>query len=213
MQKVCKRNPDISIIVPVYNLEKFLDPLINSLKAQNLGEYIAEYIFVLNNCTDQSEKVIKKSKLGRILTCERQGCGLARNVGFEEAKGKYIWFMDGDDWVLSDTAIKDVLDRAYAEDLNILRIPFTSNYFNREYFSMVWQYLLKKDFVEEFRFSARQPSEDDEYMVKVLNKAGFSPMTYFGLPHMTEALYYYNYYREGSNMYRYMLGENINGDI
>ncbi len=213
MQKVCKRNPDISIIVPVYNLEKFLDPLINSLKAQNLGEYIAEYIFVLNNCTDQSEKVIKKSKLGRILTCERQGCGLARNVGFEEAKGKYIWFMDGDDWVLSDTAIKDVLDRAYAEDLNILRIPFTSNYFNREYFSMVWQYLLKKDFVEEFRFSARQPSEDDEYMVKVLNKAGFSPMTYFRLPHMTEALYYYNYYREGSNMYRYMLGENINGDI
>ena len=212
MQTLCEC--DVSVIVPVYNLEKFLDPLLASLKEQDLGDYKAEFIFVLNNCTDKSEEVINESDIEcTIVSCDKQGCGHARNLGFEIAKGKYIWFMDGDDWLLEKTAIKDALDKAYAEDLNILRIPFDSENFYMNYFSMVWQYLLKRDFVKEFRFSHIQPCEDDEYMVKVLNKAGYSPATYLRMPHLNNIYYYYNYLREGSNMYRVkVLGEDITGD-
>ena len=215
MQTLCKCKIDISVIVPVYNLELWITPLLVSLKKQDLGPYTAEYIFVLNNCKDESEQVIRE--VGKelnpiILTCEHQGCGNARNAGFEIAKGDYVWFMDGDDWLTKDTAIKDALDKAYGKAYDIIRVPFDSNGFDYNYFSMVWQYVMRRNFIKEFRFSHIQPCEDDEYMLKVLHKAGYSPATYLKMPHLLNIYYFYNYLREGSNMYRVrILGEDING--
>lgn len=204
MQTLQQRPVDLSIIVPVYNLEKFLDPLLRSLKEQDFGPYNVEIVFVLNNCTDRSEDVIRESGLPcRILACTTQGCGPARNTGLEATTGEYIWFMDGDDWLLYDTAVRDALDRAKFNRPDVLRIPFTSNLFHRDYFSMVWQYLLKRDFVKEFRFPDFMPSEDDAYMAEVLGKMGLKPWEFLWLPKVEGApLYYYNYLREGSNMYR-----------
>lgn len=206
MQTLQQREIDLSIIIPVYNLEDYLEPMIDSLLDQDLGGYKVEYIFVLNNCTDDSGMVI--ADIGRelkpiVLNCEEHGCGCARNVGFDYCKGKYVWFLDGDDWLLKDYAIKKVLDKAYAEDLDILYIPFESIKFTWHYFSMVWQYLLKREFVEEFKFPSYQPAEDDAYMEQVLAKAGSDRHMYEFLPSMNEPLYFYNYMREGSNMYRW----------
>ena len=210
MQTLHKRNKDISIIIPVYNLEDFLGPMLMCLSVQDLGSYQEEILFVLNNCTDRSEDVIRESELDcRIITCETQGCGPARNRGLEEATGNYVWMMDGDDWLCSSTAIKDVLDRAYADDLDILRIPFASNYYHWQYFSMVWQYLLRREFISGFRFPDYQPAEDDAYMSEVLAKAGCNRYNHMSLPSMSEQLYFYNFMREGSNMVRHMRGEKI----
>ena len=211
MQTLCERNTDISVIVPVYNLEKWITPLLESLKSQDLGDYKAEYIFVINCCTDKSDEVIRESGLEcKIAYCCIQGCGEARNTGFEIAKGKYIWFMDGDDWLLSDTAIKDVLDKAYRDDLDILRVSWESNRFNYPYFSMVWQYVFKRSYIEEFRFPNIQPCEDDAYMDMVLAKKHLNRDTYFAIPVIYTPLYFYNYLREGSNMYRHhILGERV----
>lgn len=210
MSALCECEKDLSIIIPVYNLEHHIFPIIDTLMHQNLGGYSVEVLFVLNNCTDHSEDVIRKSGIDcGILYCEKQGCGCARNVGIDVAKGQYIWFMDGDDWLLSDTAIRDVLDKAYEEDLNILWIPFASDLYRQNYYSMVWQYLLKKDFIAEFRFPDYQPAEDDAYMREVLTKAGKNTYNYMDLPRMDRPLYFYNYLREGSNMFRYNRGEKI----
>lgn len=209
MQTLCKCDPCLSVIVPVYNLERWITPLLDSLKAQDLGDYKVEYIFVINCCTDRSEEVIRESGLDcKILHCDIQGCGAARNTGFEQARGKYIWFMDGDDWLLEDDAIKQVLDKIISEDLDILRISWESDKFPYAYFSMVWQYIFKKEFIDEFRFVNIQPSEDDEYMERVLKKAHRNRDTYFALPVIYTPLYFYRYLREGSNMYRHhILGE------
>ena len=200
---------DLSVIIPVYNLEKFIKPMLLSLKGQKLGEYKVQIIFVINNCTDRSEDIIRESGVGTIIQCKEQGCGPARNEGLKIATGNYVWMMDGDDWLLSDTAIKEVLDKAYAEDLDILYIPFKSNLYRGMYFSMVWQYLLKREFIEEFQFPNTQPAEDDDYMLEVLKKAGKDRNSYVFLPQMPYALYFYNYLREGSNMYRFFKGEKI----
>lgn len=201
---------DLSVIIPVYNLEKHIQPMLTSLKYQELNEYKVEVIFVLNNCTDDSEKIIKANMPdARILYCSIQGCGSARNVGMDAATGEFIWFMDGDDWLLSDTAIKDVLDKAYREDLNILWIPFASDRYQYQYFSMVWQYLFRRSFVDEFRFPDIQPAEDDAFTAWVLRKAGRNQGNYMWLPRMEKPQYFYNYMREGSNMFRYYRGEKI----
>lgn len=201
---------DISIIIPVYNLERFIVPMLGTLIAQDYGKYKAEIIFVLNNCTDRTEAIIRLSELDcTIINCEIQGCGPARNAGLEIATGKYVWFMDGDDWLLSDTAVRDVLDKAYAEDTDILWIPYASDTFRYYYFSMVWQYLFKREFIGELRFPNCQPGEDDAFTGELLEKCGYGRHEPTRLPHVDKPLYYYNYMREGSNMFRVWNGEKI----
>ena len=201
---------DVSIIIPVYNLERFIAPMINSLLIQDYGEYKAEIIFVLNNCTDNSETVIRVSGIDcTIINCDIQGCGPARNAGLEIATGKYIWFMDGDDWLLSDTAVRDVLDKAYAEDTDILWIPYASDKFRYFYWSMVWQYLFKRELIGDLRFPNYQPAEDDAFTAELLDRVGVGRYEPTRLPHMETELYFYNYMREGSNMFRVWSGEKI----
>ena len=210
MSALFERKTDLTVIVPVYNLEGYLEPLLTTLEMQDVNGYKVETIFVLNNCTDGSEQVIRDSVLDcKIVFCSEQGCGCARNKGLNIAQGEYIWMMDGDDWLLSDTAIRDVLDKAKACNLNILRIPYASEKFQYLYFSMVWQYLFRMDYIKEFRFPSYQPGEDDAFMLKVLEKAGHNPMNFYLLPSMDRPLYYYNYMREGSNMFRCRNGERI----
>lgn len=200
---------DISIIIPVYNLEEFITPMLDCLKRQYYGDYTHEIIIVLNNCTDNTEQVIKDSGLEcTLINCEQQGCGCARNAGLDIATGKYIWFLDGDDWLLSDTAVKEVLDRAQGKH-NIIYIPFESDTYLYQYFSMTPQYLLKREFIGDIRFPNYQPAEDDAFMKEVLSKAGYTIWNYLRLPRVDKALYYYNYGRPGSNMMRFHAGEKI----
>lgn len=208
MQTLQQRKIDLSVIVPVYNLENYIAPLLDSLIRQDLYIFRVEFIFVMNNCTDRSEEVIRESGLNcKILYCKEQGCGCARNRGLEEAQGTYIWFLDGDDWLLSHTAIRDVLEKAFRESLDILYIPLTSDGFKVKYFSMVPQYLLKWEFVKEFRFPSIMPSEDDAYMLEILRKAGKDRHNFMTLPSMDRPLYFYNYPREGSVMQRHYQGK------
>lgn len=209
MPTLCERNPDLSIIVPVYNLEDWLNPMLKSLIGQEVGDYDVEIIFVLNNCTDDSEGVIRRSGLEcKIITCDIQGCGPARNAGFDIARGKYIWFLDGDDWLMSPAAVREVLDKAEGVQ-DIIYVPFASMTYRWQYFSMVPQYLLRREFVQEFRFPHIQPAEDDAYMDMVLAKAGRNRYTYMQLPRIDHPLYYYNFGRPGSNMMRHYAGEKI----
>ena len=109
---------------------------------------------------------------------------------------------------MSSTAVKQVLDKAGGVH-DIVYVPFASQTYKYNYFSMVPQYLLKREFVEGIRFPDYQPAEDDAYMDAVLAKAGRNRYTYMYLPRVDHALYYYNYGRPGSNMMRYYAGEKI----
>ena len=205
MPSLCKRSTDVSLIIPVYNLEHHIQPMLDSLAAQRT-DYATETIFVLNNCTDKSEDIIRASGIGEILYCTKQGCGCARNVGLEHSTGEYIWFLDGDDWLLSDTAIQEALDLAQGQ--NLIRVAWESNRFRLNYFSMVWQYVIHNKLAKSVRFPDYQPSEDDAYMEKILAMAGYNRYNFSFLP-TTRELYYYNYLRDGSNMQRYLSGEKI----
>ena len=102
----------ISIIVPVYNAEKYIDVALQSICGQTYKEL--EIILVDDGSTDKSlarcEEWAKKD--GRIIVHhqENAGASAARNKGLELATGKYVMFIDGDDWIE-----KNMLEVLYTE--------------------------------------------------------------------------------------------------
>jgi CDP-glycerol glycerophosphotransferase len=95
--------PLISIIMPIYNLEDYLDKCLDAITKQEFKNI--EIIAVDGGSTDRSAKILdaKKREDPRftVITRDRIGPGEARNVGMDEATGEYIWFVDGDDIVAS----------------------------------------------------------------------------------------------------------------
>ena len=88
-----------SVILPVYNLEKYLRECLDSIKNQSLKEF--EVICINDGSTDNSLEILKeyaKSDLRfKVIDQQNQGVSVARNRGIELARGKYIAFIDGDD--------------------------------------------------------------------------------------------------------------------
>lgn len=194
---------DLSIIVPCHNLEKYIKPLLLSLNRQVFTKEV-EAIFVLDDCIDNTETVIRDtldtSKYSLKIHNEVfHACGLARNKGLELSCGKYIWFMDGDDWLIQDDAIEGLLGIMIDRDYPMLRFRYTSQYYpySMQMFMMVWQYIFKRETIGDIRFTNIQPHEDLEFMRKIFTK--FPTTTYM----INLDIYYYNYGRENSNMMQY----------
>ncbi len=93
--------PKVSIIVPVYKTEKYLDRCIKSLKDQTLKDI--EIILVddgsPDSCPMLCDNAAKEDERIRVVHKENQGLGMARNSGIDAASGKYIGFVDSDDYV------------------------------------------------------------------------------------------------------------------
>lgn len=95
---------NISVIIPVYNSEKYLRDCLNSIQKQTMKEI--EVIIINDGSTDSSreicEEFIRNDKRFRLTTIENQGQGNARNIGISQSKGKYLMFVDSDDQVDKD---------------------------------------------------------------------------------------------------------------
>ncbi|MDR2465254.1 MAG: glycosyltransferase, partial [Streptococcaceae bacterium] len=123
--------PKVSIIIPVYNVEDFLDETLGSVASQT---YTAiELILVDDGSTDGSQQVMQDFKKGheddfdiRILYQENQGQSAARNYGVAESTGDYIYFLDSDDFIDPET-IEVLVERSLKDDLDLVlfqAIPF-----------------------------------------------------------------------------------------
>ena len=110
---------DISIIVPIYKTEKYLRKCLDSLVNQTKEEL--EFILINDGSPDNSEKIIKEYKDNRIhyYKNKNQGIGKTRNYGIEKACGKYLLFVDSDDYLRLDTC-QVLYDKAEEEDLDII---------------------------------------------------------------------------------------------
>lgn len=91
----------ISVIVPVYNVESYLEHCINSILKQTYQEI--EIIIVNDGSSDKSEMICKRLEENnnniKVVSQRNQGVSVARNQGIELAQGEYITFVDGDDWL------------------------------------------------------------------------------------------------------------------
>ena len=141
----------VSVIIPVYNAEPYLEECLESICNQTLKSI--EIICVNDGSTDKSLNVLNKfanqdSRI-RIINQENRGQSQARNVGIRQAQGKYIYFLDSDDY-LSVEALETLVNTMEAGDLEILL--FNANVFGeggveekrlqteKDYFKRVHEY-------------------------------------------------------------------------
>ena len=106
--------PKVSVIIPVYNTEKYLRQCLDSIVNQTLIDI--EIICIDDGSTDMSLKILEEYSRAdsrfTILHQTNQYAGVARNRGLDEAKGKYIFFMDSDDYCdlqLLDKTVKNIV--------------------------------------------------------------------------------------------------------
>ena len=103
----------LSIIIPVYNVEKYLAKCFDSIIQQCTTDNI-EIIIVNDGSPDNSLEIIAKyhkdyASLIKVVNQKNQGLSMARNNGLDIASGDYVWFVDSDDW-LPENAIQNVLN-------------------------------------------------------------------------------------------------------
>ena len=107
----------LSVIIPIYNVEKYIPQCLDSILNQSFKDF--EIICVNDGSSDNSLSVLQsyKAKDERIIIIDKknEGSGIARNAGLSIAKGDYIYFVDGDDWVEENVFDKII---AKADELN-----------------------------------------------------------------------------------------------
>ena len=114
----------VSVIVPVYNVEKYIEKCIRSIMEQTLEEI--EIIIINDGSPDRSLEIVNRLK---VITKKNGGLSSARNVGIKMATGKYIQHIDGDDWVEKDF-LKSMYEFAEKENLDILISDYYKDYSN-----------------------------------------------------------------------------------
>lgn len=105
----------LSIIVPVYNVENYIRPCIESIFNQGLDESCFEVIIVNDGTEDKSMEmiadIIKIHNTITVINQDNQGVSVARNNGIEAAKGQYVLIIDSDD-LLNENSLKPILEIA-----------------------------------------------------------------------------------------------------
>ena len=97
----------ISLVIPVYNVEKYIDNCIKSCLEQNIQDEDYEIIIINDGTKDKSMDKVdiyykQYPNLIKIYNQENKGLSAARNLGLNMANGDYIWFIDSDDWITTN---------------------------------------------------------------------------------------------------------------
>lgn len=123
------KGPKISVVVPVYNVEKCLSRCVNSIIDQTYKDI--EIILVNDGSTDKSGKLCedfaKDDKRIQVVHQKNAGLSAARNTGIEKSTGEYVLFVDSDDWIDKKT-IELTLKVAQNNNANIVEFGFRSIY-------------------------------------------------------------------------------------
>ena len=127
--------PKVSVIIPVYNTEKYLKKCLDSIVAQTLQDI--EILCIDDGSTDSSLEILweyarKDARFKIYQNLENKGLSYTRNVGMDHACGEYIQFVDSDDWIEPDT-----MERLYttANDNQLDLLKYLSNRLKKDLFS------------------------------------------------------------------------------
>ncbi|QQP69593.1 glycosyltransferase [Carnobacterium sp. CS13] len=220
-----KNNPIVSVIVPVYNVETYIEECLDSIVKQNYPHL--EIIVVDDGSTDDSNQLVKNYlEDERILFIEQENKGLsgARNSGLKKATGKYILFVDSDDYIgltmlenlvslmeesqadlvrfngaafvdgMEKTADQDYYDFSHRLQEKKIYQEDSFRANSRTFVSPVYLYLMKRSILTEHDLWFREDIIHEDEL--------FTPQVFLSIQSMVyvNAFYYYRRYRENSIM-------------
>ena len=198
--------PKISVIVPVYNVEKYLHECVDSILAQTFTDF--ELILINDGSQDSSgaicEEYAAKDKRITLIHQENQGQAAARNNAITIAQGEWIHFVDSDDVIHPQMLeiLYDAVDettkismcglckgtelpddfRSQKNDYSFKKCPVTekeliSMYNDFYQYWVVWAKLIKKEIVEKYLFTCGRIYEDTAVVFKWINETEFVNIT------------------------------------
>lgn len=195
-EKVHKLNPEVTLIVPIYNTELYLRRCIDSILNQTFENF--ELILVNDGSSDGSKRICEEycEKDCRVILINKknEGVSVARNVGLDIARGTYIGFVDSDDFIYKDMlkltleTIKneggDIVEFEYTEVKNTNlciqyekedRVLIRGNHITGltrqidvPFSNVVWNKLYKKEILSQIRFRNARICEDVEFSYRVM---------------------------------------------
>lgn len=219
----------VSVIVPIYNVEKYLSDCLNSIINQTYKNL--EIILVDDGSTDESSTIAnyysKKDKRIKVFHKKNGGLSDARNFGIEKANGKYLLFVDSDDFI-EVTMIEELINsiNEFHSDISVCGRYIYSNEIIDEKHSLkekkiyntedalkevllgkdmeeaTWDKLYKKELFEDIRFPIGEINEDIVTIPLVIGKAKI-------VSHVGKPLYYYRYNPTGISKSAYSEKKNI----
>lgn len=194
----------LSFIVPFYNVEPYIEECIRSLYAQDIPWKDYEVICVDDCSPDGSRAIVERLQkeyptLQLLTTPENLRQGGARNMALDVAKGKYIWFIDSDDYIQTN-CLAALLKQAEEEDLDILDFDFSADaaqhyrknevsfdmgpctgtdyVFDQRYggrwswrCSCVWGGLMTRTLIGDLRFREKVQFEDNDFALLLYARA------------------------------------------
>ena len=214
---VSMKNYLISIIIPVYNTEKYLRRCLDSVLVQTYRSF--ELILVVDDSPDNSPQICDEyaTKDDRIVVIheERKNVSLARNVGLDNARGEFVTFVDSDDYLLPlyleslVTKMSEDVDAVFISrfderenerSLVTLKTParfglceFKKNYDDYDVPGSVWAKLYRRELIDDIRFDGSSTRNEDF----LFNFRYYSRCRNFGKVH-----FICDYYKMGSRIKR-----------
>lgn len=199
----------LSIIVPVYNAERYLPECLGSLLRQDIPREDYEILCVNDGSRDGSLEILRRfaREAGNVTVIDKENGGVttARNAGLAAARGDYIWFVDADDF-LKENILGALRQKIREEDCDRLIVggyQFEDTWTEREqalsdqgqlpdnvpwYDAVVWRSLLRRNFLKEhdltFRYPGLTHGEDGLFMYEC---GLYAPKT----ARIPQALYFY----------------------
>jgi glycosyltransferase involved in cell wall biosynthesis len=148
--------PKVSVIVPIYNVEKYLEKCINSLLSQTLEDI--QIILVNDGSKDNSGNIAKeyeKNNKNRIIYVEKENGGLsdARNYGLKYATSDFIAFLDSDDYI-EKNAYEEMYNKAIEENADYVECDFIWEFPNKIRVDKQYPYKNKKEMLSFVRVVA-----------------------------------------------------------
>lgn len=171
----------VSIIIPVYNVEKYINKCLDSVLEQDYKHI--EIVVINDGSTDRSVEIVKEYTDERIVLLNKVNGGLssARNYGVKYCTGDYVFFLDSDDWIEKNTisllvdkmqsgidivqgSIRRVMVDGYKEVLlqeEVLNKNILDEYFKKDKLNtVVWNKLYRKNIVKQIPFYEGYVNED-----------------------------------------------------
>ena len=195
----------VSVIVHVYNVEKYLEKCLNSIANQTLKEI--EILIINDGTKDNSQEIIDKytKKYKNIKSFIKENTGLSdtRNYGISKAKGKYIAFVDSDDYI-DTTMYEKLYKKAISNNYDIVVCDLYYDYGNKliqsssnvkndttnikevmiNIYPTAWNKIYKKELLENIKFKKGVWFEDVEFIYRLLPSVK-------NIGVVSEPLYYY----------------------